>query len=315
MRFHAKAERFSLIPRLAILFLAMAPALSLPMRGSAQADHKTNSASGEETDTRANVGDAAQPASVQADEPAANPGRPTVSTPATLTPKGYLQFETGILAAWRSPEFSSQTSLVEVVKFAPWRRIELLAASGPFVHSDTHPKTGTGDQSLGVQGVVRQGINARPTVALSYFRRVLDGGTPDLDMGSAGNSIILLGSADVKGFHYDTNYMLNEVESDEKVRRAQFGETLSLSHGLAGKFGVSGELWNFSQPFLRSHALGNLWAVNYNARKTLVLDLALDHGFTTTSTRWEVLGGFTYLLPRELKLHRRSAQGKSLQEK
>ena len=31
--------------------------------------------------------------------PAANPGRPTVSTPATLTPVGYLQFENGGLFA------------------------------------------------------------------------------------------------------------------------------------------------------------------------------------------------------------------------
>ncbi len=37
------------------------------------------------------------------DAPVANPARPTVSTPATLSPVGYLQFETGILAAWQSP--------------------------------------------------------------------------------------------------------------------------------------------------------------------------------------------------------------------
>jgi len=28
-------------------------------------------------------------------EPTANPGRPTIATPATLTPVGYIQFETG----------------------------------------------------------------------------------------------------------------------------------------------------------------------------------------------------------------------------
>ena len=37
-------------------------------------------------------------------EPIANPGRPTIATPATLTPVGYFQFETGYLGAWRSPE-------------------------------------------------------------------------------------------------------------------------------------------------------------------------------------------------------------------
>jgi hypothetical protein len=32
--------------------------------------------------------------------PEANPGRPTVSTPATITPVGYLQFETGFVPAY-----------------------------------------------------------------------------------------------------------------------------------------------------------------------------------------------------------------------
>ena len=43
--------------------------------------------------------------SAESDDAEANPGRPTVSTPATLTPVGYLQFETGVLAASHSPEF------------------------------------------------------------------------------------------------------------------------------------------------------------------------------------------------------------------
>ena len=37
--------------------------------------------------------------SAATDAPDANPGRPTVSTPATLTPVAYLQFETGVLGA------------------------------------------------------------------------------------------------------------------------------------------------------------------------------------------------------------------------
>src|SRR5690349_11638244 len=42
----------------------------------------------------------------QVEELVANPGRPTVSNPATLTAPGYLQFETGSLGAWHSPEFT-----------------------------------------------------------------------------------------------------------------------------------------------------------------------------------------------------------------
>ena len=235
------------------------------------------------------------------DEPVANPARPTVSTPATLTPVGYFQFEFGYLASWHSPEFSSQSSLNEVVKFSVTRRIELLAAAGPFAHSRAGNLTanGTGDVALGVQGVVHQGEGARPTIALSYFRRVRSGDSPDLDIGSARNSMILLASADVKGFHYDTNYLFNEV-IDSAIHRAQFGQTLSVSHPLVKKFGISGEIWHFTQPFLRSHAVGNLWALNYNLRKNLVLDGGFNHGFTSTSTRWEVFAGFTYLLPHKV---------------
>jgi outer membrane putative beta-barrel porin/alpha-amylase len=237
----------------------------------------------------------------EADEPVANPGRPTVSTPATLTPAGYLQFETGFLEATHSPEVSSQASVNEVMKFSVSRRIELLAGSGPFAHSraDGQSANGVGDVLLGVQGVVHQGEGIRPTVALSYFHRVYSGDAPDLDIGSARNSVLLLVSADVKGFHYDTNYLFNEV-IDAGIHRAQFGQTLSVSHPLGTKFGVSGEIWHFTQPFLRSNAAGSLWALNYNLRKNLVLDGGFNRGLTTTSTRWEEFFGFTYLLPRKM---------------
>jgi hypothetical protein len=240
----------------------------------------------------------------QPGKPTANPGRPTVSTPATLTPVGYPQFETGFLGAWNSPEFSSQSSLNEVMKFSIVRRIELLAGAGPSAHSrsENRASNGTGDVSLGVQGVVHQGEGARPTVALSYFRRVYSGDTPDLDIGSPRNSMLLLASADVKGFHYDTNFLFNEVV-DSAVHRAQFGQTLSVSHALGRKFGISGEIWHFTQPFLRSNAIGNLWALNYNVRKNLVLDGGFNRGLTSTSTGWEVFAGFTYLLPYKVLLH------------
>lgn len=239
---------------------------------------------------------------VPPDTPTANPGRPTVSTPATLTPPGYLQFETGLLAAWHSGEFSSQQSLVQVTKFAPASRIELLIGTSPYIHSDTQPQNGAGDITLGAQGVVLPGQGPRPTLALSYFRDVFSGGTPDIDIGSAGNSALVLASADVRSFHYDTNYIFNEQVSDAGIRRAQFGQTLSVSHGLGENFGISGEIWHFTQPLLRGNAIGNLWAVNYNARKNLVFDAGFNRGLTTTSTRWEILAGFTYLLPYKLHL-------------
>jgi hypothetical protein len=239
----------------------------------------------------------------QQDKPNANPGRPTVSTPATLTPVGYFQFEAGYLGAWHSPEFSSQSSVNDLVKFSLARRIELLAADQPFAYSRAMGQGGwgAGDVALGVQGVVLQEEGARPTIALSFFHRVYGGDAPDVDIGSNRNSVLILASADVKGFHYDTNFIFNEV-IDSGIRRAQFGQTLSVSHSLPKKFGISGEIWHFTQPFLRSNAVGNLWALNYNARSNLVFGGGFNRGLTSTSTRWEVFLGFTYLLPRKLSL-------------
>jgi hypothetical protein len=103
----------------------------------------------------------------------------------------------------------------------------------------------------------------------------------------------------VKAFTTTPNVLFNEV-IDSGIHRAQFGQTLSVSHPLGKKFGVSGEIWHFTQPFLRSNAVGNLWALNYNLRKNLVLDGGFNRGLTTTSTRWEEFFGFTYLLPRKI---------------
>ncbi len=237
------------------------------------------------------------------DPPSANPGRPTVSTPATLTPVGYLQFETGYLGAWHSPGLSSQSSVNEVVKFSVAPRLEFLLGYQPFAHSKDGLQSSNdkGGISLGVQGVLLAGTGLRPTIAASFSHSVYSGNAPDLDIGSFSNSVTLLASGDVNGFHYDANVLFNEVVST--ARRAQFGQTLSVSHGIGGKFGLAGELWHFTQPFLRSNAVGNLWAVNYNARKNLVLDGGFNRGLTDTSTRWEVFAGFTYLLPHRVHWH------------
>jgi len=238
----------------------------------------------------------------EAEPPEANPGRPTVSTPATITPVGYMQFETGFLGATHSPEFSSRQSVNEIIKFSVSRRFELFAAAEPFAHytADGQAANGTGEVFLGVQGIAYHGEGARPTVAVSYARRIYDGGVPELDFGSPRNSLLLLASADVLGFHYDANVMLNEV-IDGTTHRAQFGQSLTISHPVSKKVAISGEIWHFTQPFLQSNAVGNLWALSYTARRNLVFDGGFNRGLTNTSTRWEVFVGFTYLLPHNLR--------------
>jgi hypothetical protein len=233
--------------------------------------------------------------------PEANPARPTVSTPATLTPVGYLQFENGGLLGNTSPEFSTRLGFNQVTKLTVNPRLQLLLLSEPMVISRdrTEPREHQpGEVFVGAQGVVVTGERHRPTVALSYIRRVYVSPAPELDLGTFHQGITVLFSGDLGGFHYDTNAIFNE-QTESGTRRGQFGQTLSVSHR-AGRATISGELWHFTQPYFNSYAIGNLWAVSYPLRPNLVIDAGFQHGFTATSTKWEGFVGFTYLLPRRL---------------
>ena len=78
------------------------------------------------------------------------------------------------------------------------------------------------------------------------------------------------------GFHYDTNVFFTELVQGP-VRREQFGQSLTISHSFLRRFTLSGEIWHFTQPFLESNAVGNLWVVSYSARKNLVFDAGFNH--------------------------------------
>jgi len=233
--------------------------------------------------------------------PAANPARPTVATPATLTPVGYLQFENGGLYASNSGEFATQTSINQVTKLAVNSRLQFVLLSEPFAHSkiaDGPSSSDAGGVSAGVQGVLYPGSGKRPTVSASYIRLLYGGTAPDIDIGTAKNTAILLVSTDAAGFHFDINGIFSE-QSDAGIRRAQFGQTVSISHPL-GPVTIAEELWHFSQPLTHGNTVGNLWCVSYAPRKNLVVDAGFNRGLTSTSTQWEGIAGFTYLLPHRL---------------
>jgi hypothetical protein len=245
--------------------------------------------------------------SVEAEIPTANPGRPTVSTPATLTPIGYLQFENGTLYASDSQEFSRRASINQVTKFTALPRLQLLALTEPFVHStgNGNPDNRPGEVFAGLQGVLLEGQGRMPTVSMSYIRRLYESPAPEIDIGTSRQSALILISEDLLGFHFDVNGIVTE-QADGTIRRAQIGQTLSISHP-TGKFTLSGELWHFSQPLTAGNAVGSLFAVAYPVKPNLVVDAGLNHGWTSTSTKWEGFAGFTYVLPHRFW----KAKGKS----
>jgi len=235
--------------------------------------------------------------------PEANPGRPTVSTPATLTPVGYLQFENGGIYAESSLEFTTLFAINQVTKLTVASRLQLLALSAPLAQAsgatgDALSGSRPGEVFAGFQAVVLPGEGRQPTVSLSYIRRLYASPAPEIDIGTFRNSALILVSDDLAGFHFDMNGIASE-QTKGIIRRGQFGQTLSISHPL-GRLTVAGELWHFTQPLASRNAVGNLWAVSYPARKNIVLDAGFDHGLTSSSTQWEAFAGFTYLLPHRL---------------
>jgi hypothetical protein len=97
------------------------------------------------------------------DVPEANPARPTVSTPATLTQVGYLQFEDGGLYATDSPEFSKRLGINQVYKLTLDKRAELLTLFELFTHSTGAAVSGNrpGEVFAGVQAVKTTPITER----------------------------------------------------------------------------------------------------------------------------------------------------------
>ena len=237
----------------------------------------------------------------QVDAPEANPARPTVATPATLTPVGYLQFETGGFVAQTSPEFSTLANLNEVIKLTVQRRLELILGLTPVAGAaGPTDETAFGGLSAGFQAVLVPGNDSHPTLSVSYLHQMVGSSVPDTDtdIGTPTNSGLVLFSADAARFHFDLNAMFNQ-QTVNRQSHTQYGQTLSISHML-WKLTLAGEIWHFTQPFLHADAVGNLWAVSYSPRKNLVLDAGFDHGLTSTSTQWEEFFGFTYLLPHRL---------------
>lgn len=240
--------------------------------------------------------------------PEANPARPTVSTPATLTPSAYLQFENGVLSATNSPEFSKRFGIEQVTKLALDPRVQVLVLFEPFTHSRGAAVSGNrpGEVFAGMQAVMLPGEGKRPTISGQYLRRLYASPAPELDLGTFVQSATLLWSNDVCGFHFDVNGLLMEQQDDTtKARRLQFAQTLSISHPV-GKFTISAEVWHFAQPLTHGSAVGDLWAGSYPIRKNLVVDAGFDHGWTSTSTQWEGFAGFTYILPHRLWRQRKS---------
>jgi hypothetical protein len=230
----------------------------------------------------------------------ANPGRPAMATSALLTPLGYAQFESGLLYASGSAEFSNRSGQEETMRLTVAPRLQVIVASEPVAYSCTGREelTQRGDATGGIQAIMMPGHGVKPTISFSYLHLLKGGTASSLDIGGYANSALLMASSDLGRFHVDANEFLNETEGP--VRRGQWGQAVAVSHPLTPKLGATAELRYFTQPLTGGDGFSALWAAGYSLRPNLVLDTGLVHGFTGTSTRWQVASGVTYVLPHRI---------------
>ena len=255
--------------------------------------------------------------------PQAAPTRPTFTAPAHIPPTGYLQFEQGFNQANDSPAGTNgQFALSQSTKISlttrlmvqyidqPYARSRIASPPGPDVISND-----PGDLLVAGQAILHKSVGPVPVVAVEYIRRARSGTSANLDLGSYSQAALLLLSGDLPHkLHYDSNISAYEQNSGP-VRRAQFSQTLALSHPLFeqatdGKLAGVAELSHFTQPLVastvsgtpvdRANAVELLFAGIYSLKPNLVLDAAFVHGLTSTSTQWQGSFGFTYLLPHRL---------------
>ena len=260
-------------------------------------------------------------AAQDAEVPTANPARPTVTNPVHFPTVGYLQFEQGVVQSDGSPGLSGQTSVVQTTKLALDKHFLVQVQSQPFAYTEVEGGPSAKDQGdliLGGQVMLREEKDKHkdrvPTVSVGYNARVRTGSSPDLDMGSFSQGLLVLASANYFGLHFGTNLVTNEQTgasaAGRTVRRAQFGQTLAATRQLPKNVSLTGEVWHFTQPLVvadragravgRANAVGVLGAAGYAVRPNLVLDAGMEHGVTSTSTAWQGFAGVTYLLPRRL---------------
>ncbi len=210
----------------------------------------------------------------------ANPGRPTISDPADVSPLGILEVEYGWDRAWSAGNARKSTA-EGLQKFALFPNFEL--------RWDISQFSGFENTIGGKYRFLKQ-TSHRPAMAFAYNVK-----TPS---GCSDHDFTFLASKDVPGsVHLDFNVgvLLAGRDRPGHDRATEIG--LSFSRPLRGRWSVTGELYGDTRLTADTPAFANtLWAITYNVKPRLVLDAGMDFGLTSGTPRKRVFAGFTYTI-------------------
>jgi hypothetical protein len=229
--------------------------------------------------------------------PSVTPYRPSVSTPATLSAPGWLEFEAGGLSV-RADGAVRRDSLPYTVKLAfdpDWG----VRVSGEAWVSRTDASdqrsSGLGDSSL----VVKRRFAVDEAQAFGLELGVsLPTGAAAVGDATAAWSVNGIYSADLGVLHTDLNLAATRIGApDAGVSRLQKLWAASLSGPLGPRWGLLGELSGTGQHGA-SATSQLLVAATYNASRRLVLDGGFARSLRSDNAQTSIFIGLTALGPR-----------------
>ncbi|MDE2080929.1 MAG: transporter [Burkholderiales bacterium] len=229
--------------------------------------------------------------------PAVTPYRPSVSTPATLSAPGYLEFEAGGLLA-RGGGDSRRSSLPYTVKlaFSPDWGLRLGGEAWARQAGNGAPAL----QGLGDTGVVlkrRFAVDAASAFGLELGATAPTGRT-GLGAKAAAGSLNGIYSADLGALHTDINLVATRyAHADPGVARDQALWAAALSGPLTPRLGLTAELSGTRQRGADA-TTQLLLAASYSVWRALVLDAGLARSLRRGVPDAALFFGLTVLGPR-----------------
>ena len=231
------------------------------------------------------------------DEPAAVPYRPSVSTPAALSTRGWLEVEAGVLHQHDgSGAFRDSVPTTLKLAFSPdW---------GVRVGSDAwvRQRVGAGSRLSGVGDtavVLKRRLAVDDASAFGVEAAVvLPTARRGLGEGQAAYGINGIYSADFGRWHTDINLTATRSgDADPGTSRLQWLGAAALSTALDDHWGVVGEFSGTNQRGVDS-TRQLLVAASYNVSKRLVLDAGAARSVRSGAPTWSAFTGFTWLAAR-----------------
>ncbi len=234
-------------------------------------------------------------AAAQADDdgPAVTPYRPSVSTPAALSEPGWLELEAGALRATGPDSGSARTTLPYTLKLAFSDQWGIRVGGDAWVRqADAGAReTGGGDTSV----VLKYRFGPKSPWGVELGEKFPTAGAT-LGSGRADTTVNGIYSADFGDWHTDLNLAETRVGLPAVQGHGwQAGWAASLSHPLAGSWGIGGEFSGTHQAAVPDTAQF-LAALSWNASPRAAFDFGVARGLTDASPRNQVFAGVTLLL-------------------